>query len=184
MVAISPLQAGELSLFDQHFARHRAESGQGDYHFMPFAPDDDEGPKGLDAKLFELSVDTPGWQRWWVAHSSQQGDIVGHVDLKGDHLKTGMHRCELGIGIERAYRGQGLGRRLMQTAIDFAVNAPSIHWLDLRVFAHNENAWALYTHLGFTELGVVVDRFRIDAVSIDDVIMTLDVDRDVRGDFS
>ena len=175
MLPISPLSADAIALFDQHFARHRAESGRDDFHFMPFAPDDDEGPKGLDANLFELTLDTPGWQRWWVARISHHGDIVGHVDLKGDHLKTGMHRCELGIGIKRAYRGQGSGRRLMQTAIDFARSEVRIKWLDLRVFAHNENARSLYTTLGFAELGVVADRFRIDGVSMDDVLMTLDV---------
>lgn len=179
MLPISRLSTDAIALFDQHFARHRAESGREDCHFMPFAPDDDEGPKGLDANLFELTLDTPGWQRWWVARRNQHGDIVGHVDLKGDHLKTGMHRCELGIGIERAYRGQGLGRRLMQTAIEFARNAPSISWLDLRVFAHNEIARGLYLNQGFVEQGTVLDRFRIDTASIDDVLMTLDVGRDV-----
>jgi RimJ/RimL family protein N-acetyltransferase len=67
----------------------------------------------------------------------------------------------------------------MQTAIDFARSAPPIRWLDLRVFAHNENARSLYTKLGFTELGVVVDRFQIDGVSMDDVLMTLDVSRSI-----
>lgn len=175
MLPISRLSTDAIALFDQHFARHRAESGRDGFHFMPFAPDDDEGPRGLDAKLFELTLDTPGWQRWWVARTSHNGDIVGHVDLKGNHLKTGMHRCELGIGIEHAYRGQGMGRRLMQTAIDFARSAPTLKWLDLRVFADNKNARLLYTKLGFAELGVVVDRFQIDGVSIDDVLMTLDV---------
>lgn len=120
-----------------------------------------------------------GGQRWWVARTSRNGDIVGHVDLKGNHLKTGMHRCELGIGIEHAYRGQGMGRWLMQTAIDFARSAPTLKWLDLRVFADNKNARLLYTKLGFVELGVVVDRFQIDGVSMDDALMTLDVSRSI-----
>lgn len=63
MLPISRLSTDAIALFDQHFARHRAESGRDGFHFMPFAPDDDEGPGGLDAKLFELTLDTPGWAK-------------------------------------------------------------------------------------------------------------------------
>ena len=106
---------------------------------------------------------------------SDGNDIVGHVDLKGDHLKTGLHRCELGIGIERPYRGRGLGRRLMETAIEFARAADTLSWMDLRVFSHNVAGRALYRSLGFSEVGTLVDRFRIDGQRIDDVVMTLKV---------
>ena len=173
-IDIAPLKARDLALFDQHFARHRAESGRGDRHFMPFAPDDHEGPKGLDARLFQLPLDAPGWQRWWVAWLDN-ARIIGHVDLKGEFLKTALHRCELGVGIERTHRHQGLGRRLMTTAIEFARQAPSLDWIDLRVFAHNDNARALYMDLGFVEVATLTDRFRIEGTSLDDVMMALDV---------
>jgi RimJ/RimL family protein N-acetyltransferase len=172
---IRPLTRQHVRLFDEHFFRHKAESGRGDYHFMPFEPGDAEGPRGLDARLLELPLDAPGWQRWWVAWSADERSIVGHVNLKGDHLKTGLHRCELGVGIERAHRAHGLGRCLMAQAIDFCRAAPSLVWLDLRVFGHNTNARGLYTTLGFVEVGVLADRFRIGADQIDDVIMTLKV---------
>lgn len=66
-----------------------------------------------------------------------------------------------------------LGRRLMDQAIGFCRQAPSLAWLDLRVFGHNANARALYRSLGFVEVGVVEDRFRIGDKRIYDVIMTL-----------
>ena len=140
---------------------------------MPFAPDDLDGPLGLNEASLSMSLDEPGWQRWWVARSGS--NIVGHVDLKGGDIKTILHRCELGIGIERDYRGQGLGRALMQTAINFCRHSPSIDWLDLRVFAHNENARHLYRSLGSEERGVVTDYIRIGPTKIDDVLMTLAV---------
>ncbi len=170
-----PLHAEGVAQYDAHFRRHRAESGRGDYHFMPFAPDDPEGPRGLDPRMLNLPVDDIGWQRWWVARLEGAEPVIGHVDLKGEYLKTALHRCELGIGIERAYRGQGLGRRLMETAIAFAQETPSIEWVDLRVFAHNANARALYQALGFVEIAVVHDRVRIEGEPIDDVMMTLSV---------
>ncbi len=172
---LRPLIAEDRAEFRAHFERHRAESGRGEPHFLPFAPDDPEGPKGFDFSTLDRSLDEPGWQRGWVA--VVQGGIVGHVDLKGDGLRAGFHRCELGIGVERAHRGGGLGRRLMETAIEFARGAPTLDWVDLRVFAHNAAGRALYRRLGFVELGTLVDRFRIGSRSVDDVIMTLSVVR-------
>ncbi len=142
---------------------------------MPFAPEDPDGPKGLDADSMDLPLTEPGWQRWFVALEESDSRIVGQVDLKGDGLRAGLHRCELGLGIERPHRGGGLGRRLMVTAIEFARSEESLSWVDLRVFAHNAAGRALYRKLGFTEVGTLTDRFRIQGVPIDDVMMTLNV---------
>lgn len=171
---IRPVGIADRDRLAAHFARHWAESGRGEPPFMPFAPGGAGQPRPVDGQPLALPLSEPGWQRIFAA-VTDAGDIVGHVDLTGDRLHTGLHRCRLGIGIERAHRGQGLGRRLMQTAIAFAEAADSIAWLDLRVFAHNRNARSLYLALGFDEIGTVIDRFRIDGLSVDDVIMTLDV---------
>lgn len=37
---IRALGGSDIVLFDEHFTRHHAESGRGDRHFMPFAPDE------------------------------------------------------------------------------------------------------------------------------------------------
>lgn len=171
-ITIGPMNPLDLAPFHAHFRRHLAESGRGDGHFMPFAPDDEDGPTGLTAEGLARSLRERSWQRWFLA-TTDRGDVVGHVDLKGDGLRVGLHRCELGIGIERPYRRQGLGRRLMETAIEFARNAETLSWVDLRVFAHNAAGRALYRSLGFVEIGTIVDRFRIEGQKIDDVLMTL-----------
>ena len=177
MIAIEPLSAGRLLAYQAHFARHRAESGVGDIHFMPFDPDDSEGPKGLDSEAWRWSMDQPGWQRWFLAVAADD-QVVGHVDLKSSPLKTSQHRVTLGIGIERAWRGAGLGRRLMQFAIEFARQQPQLEWLELQTFAHNTPGLRLYESLGFVEIGRIRDRFRIQGQQIDDVHMTLAVGRD------
>jgi len=174
-LTIRPLTARDVMAFDAHFARHRAESGRGDPHFMPYEPGGD-GPRGLSPVALDRPLDQPGWQRWFAA-LTDDGRIVGHVNLKGDTLRTGLHRCRLGIGIERSHRQRGLGTRLMTTAIEFAREARSIDWIDLTVFAHNSAARGLYARLGFREVGTIPDRFRIGPTSIDDVMMTLDVSR-------
>ena len=171
-IQIRALTEDDLDRFAAHFNRHRAESGRDDIHFMPFDPNDADGPRGLDRTGLEKPLHSPGWQRWFAAFETD-GRIVGHVDLKGDDLKTGLHRCELGIGIERSHRGHRLGRRLMQMAISFARKTDTLEWVDLRVFAHNKAARALYESLGFVEVATIVDRFRITGTRVDDVLMTL-----------
>jgi RimJ/RimL family protein N-acetyltransferase len=167
------VEAAHSDLLKAHFDRHRAESGRGDIHFMPFAPDDPDGPRGLDAEGLARPLDEPAWQRWFAAWSEKE--IVGHVDLKGGQLKSTLHRCELGIGIERHARGVGLGRALMRHAIDYVQAIPGLDWLDLRTFGHNTPARALYQSLGFVEVGRVEDFIRIENERIDDVLMTLPV---------
>jgi len=174
-VLIELVGSDDLTLLAEHNARHRAESGRGELHFMPFVPGEEAGPRKRRPEPLGLPLSEPGWERVFAAFADGRSRIVGEVNLTGDALRTGLHRCELGIGIERSHRGHGLGRRLMQTAIDFVREAPEIAWLDLKVFAHNKAARALYAALGFQEVGTVVDRFRIEGESIDDVIMTLDV---------
>jgi RimJ/RimL family protein N-acetyltransferase len=173
---IRPLNENDVGLYIQHFARHRAESGRGDYHFMPFNPDDPSGPKGVSYEKLNLELTQPGWQRYWVACRENPDCIVGHVNLKGASLVTALHRCELGIGIERNWRAQGLGKRLMTVAIEFARQAPSLSWIDLGVFAHNQNAVALYRRMGFQPLVTMQDRFRIEGNPVADTLMTLSVD--------
>ncbi len=142
---------------------------------MPFTPDDPDGPWGITLEKALRSHANPGWQRWFCAEDKASGAIIGHVDLNHDGLRAGSHRCELGIGVEEAYRSKGIGRRLMNTAIAYAQDKDFLDWIDLRVFGNNERAYSLYRQLGFVEVGVLRDRFRIGGVSIDDVLMVLDV---------
>ena len=170
---IAELGVADHARFDAHMARHRAESGEDGLHFMPFARDDPDGPRGVGDNL-GMSLSTPGWKRCWVARErARPAEIIGHVDLKGHPLRAAAHRCELGIGIERRGRGMGLGRRLMAVAMDWARQQPELDYIDLSVFADNARARALYRALGFVEAGVLADRFRLDGVQIDDVAMVL-----------
>jgi RimJ/RimL family protein N-acetyltransferase len=174
-IKIHGFKADFCSELEKHLGRHRKESGRNGIHFMPFAPDDPDGPGGISMEKAMLPDDRPGWQRWFCARDSTSGRIIGHVDLRHDGLKASKHRCELGIGIEEAYRGKGIGKRLMNTAIEYARSREFLAWIDLRVFGNNIGARSLYKQLGFTEVGVIRDRFRICGESVDDMMMVLDV---------
>jgi RimJ/RimL family protein N-acetyltransferase len=158
-----------------HLERHFRESGRGEPHFAPYSRDYTDGPADPDLDALTRPLDQAQWRRWFVAET-ETGAIVGHVDLTGGRLSASRHRCKLGIGIERSYRGRGLGRRLMTAAIDFARGQRTLSWIDLHVFVGNEPALGLYRSLGFREVGTIIDRFRVDGEVIDDVVMTLNVE--------
>jgi len=157
-----------------HIARHSRESGRGgDPIFRPRssdAPIDEPAALERHSAGWALSLDEPYWLRTWGARLD--GEIRGHLDLHGGRLPSESHRAMLGMGVERGARGRGLGRALLVAAIAWAKNA-ELAWLDLGVFAHNERARALYRSVGFVEVGVTRDRFRVDGVAIDDVSMVL-----------
>ncbi len=166
------LRSGEAQLAAEHMERHSAESGRGgDIVFAPFEEFDGEAWCTKRAELWRIPIDEPGWERLWAAFDGDK--VVGHVTLNGASLEAAMHRVRLGIGIERAHRGRGLGRELMQTALAWAHDEPSFAWVDLGVFTHNRVARALYANLGFVEVATVTDLFRVRGRSIDDVTMTL-----------
>jgi len=76
------------------------------------------------------------------------------------HVETSGHGFgEIGMLVDRAWRGRGVGSALMVTAIAWA-REEGLHKLCLSVFAHNEAALALYRKHGFVEEGRRVKQFR------------------------
>lgn len=62
------------------------------------------------------------------------------------------HRAELGISVDKAYWGRGIGCELMKSCIDCAKKA-GYKQLELSVVADNTSAVTLYKKLGFVEYG-------------------------------
>ena len=117
-----------------------------------------------------------GWQKIWAAWD---GDLlVGGVSLMTDrYAPSQSHRAMLGMGIESGYRHMGLGKHLMNEAINWAKAQAFLKWIDLGVFSGNAPARKLYQSYGFIEYGRTVDAFRVDGHSVDDIQMVLDLDQ-------
>jgi ribosomal protein S18 acetylase RimI-like enzyme len=96
--------------------------------------------------------------------------VVGAVDLHPQKLEGFRHNAGLGIGLLAAYRGMGLGSRLLQTAITAAVEH-GFRRLELVVYAHNAAAIRLYKKFGFTQEGVFRGRRDLDGVREDVIAM-------------
>lgn len=88
-------------------------------------------------------------------------------------LETAVHRIKLGMGIKGSFRSQGLGARLLTTALEWLRSQNKIEWVDLTVFSENIAARKLYKKFGFKETVVIKDAFRVDGQSIDDIQMVL-----------
>ena len=177
---IRPARLSDIPAYGAHHRRHGAESGSaGDLIFAPyqdssFASDDEI----LDFKQtkWTLPVTAVGWERCWLLAGPEA--VHGHLELVHEPpLAASLHRAKLMMGLERSYRGQGWGGRLLETALAWARAHPSLTWVDLYVFAHNEPARRLYRTFGFSETGLKTDQFRVNGQRIDDVSMSLPLER-------
>ena len=85
----------------------------------------------------------------WSACSERDGPAIGHAELR----RTGRRAARLArVGIDPARRGQGLGRAMLRAVLDEA-QARGLRSLDLRVYAANDPARALYGGQGFRDRG-------------------------------
>ena len=83
------------------------------------------------------------------------GRVVGLLHVEASRHGFG----EIGMAVDRAWRGRGVGSALVRTAIDWARGA-GLHKLCLEVFPHNAAGIALYRRAGFTEEGRRVAQYR------------------------
>jgi RimJ/RimL family protein N-acetyltransferase len=190
--AAKPSDAARLV---EHLYRHLAESGKGGSPVFGFPPalSAAEAIERLDEGYGRPLTDL-GWERAFLlvepdepgssGHAGEgAGNIVGHCELRTDGLPVRRHRATLGMGLERAFTGRGLGGRLLDATLTFAERATSLRWIDLGVFVGNEPARRLYQRVGFVETGRVRDMFRLaDGTSIDDIQMSLRLPREPFGE--
>lgn len=100
-----------------------------------------------------VSASTDDNQHMLVAEID--GKIVGHCVCVGRRAQGALrHTAGLGIDIHANYRGQGIGRALMQAMLAWARENPVIHRVELEVFTHNTRAIHLYLSLGFVVEGL------------------------------
>ena len=81
------------------------------------------------------------------------GEIVGLLDCDAPPRRRLAHTAELGISVAAAWREQGIGRLLIEAALDWARAHPHLERVWLTVIASNARALHLYVALGFREEG-------------------------------
>jgi len=98
--------------------------------------------------------------------------VVGWCDVFSGWPAAIQHRGGLGMGVLAAYRGCGIGRRLMTATLDHA-RAKGLTRVELEVRADNAAAIALYESVGFVQEGRKRNGNRFDGVYFDSLMMGL-----------
>lgn len=174
-IEIKPLAEERIDDFFCYLTDHISDNGKDNSPlFQPISINNLSIPKGLVDSFKDgqsISMDKSGWRRAFIA-VNKMNDIIGHIDLKSHSQTYTHHRALLGMGVHRDYRQLGLGKSLIETAIEWANNATAIESIDLWVLSANSPAIRLYKKLGFQTIGEVEDMFRIDGNSLNYVMMT------------
>ena len=76
-------------------------------------------------------------------------EVVGNLGLTRLTRARRAHVGELGMGVRDSWQGKGVGTALMQAALDLADNWLGLRRIELRVYADNARAIALYRKFGF-----------------------------------
>jgi putative acetyltransferase len=98
--------------------------------------------------------------------------VVGWADVLPRWAHAVAHVGALGMGVLPAYRGRGIGRRLLGACIAKAW-AQGITRIELEVRVDNERAIGLYRSLGFEQEAVKRRAMRFDGVVHDALLMSL-----------
>ena len=102
------------------------------------------------------------------------GRIVGRLSIARDPHPASSHVADVGLMVAREARRRGIGRALMEAAVDWA-RAHGVRKLELHVFPHNEPALALYEALGYRREGLRRAHYRRGSELLDVVLMAKDV---------
>lgn len=128
-----------------------------------------KGPSLDMARAFVLENIRDSWPHFIAI---QDKKIIGWCDITSLHRHVHDHVGSLGIAILAPYRGQGVGKALMLTALA-AARAKGLTRVELTVRENNKTAIALYKQLGFKEEGLHPKAIRINGTYENQISMGL-----------
>ena len=179
MILIKELETKIFEDFFQYLAIHISENGQnGTTLYFPISKEQSMLSNELMMKFkdgMSKEIGEIGWRKVWVAFS-QEGKIVGHIDIRSNTHLNSEHRALLGMGVDINFRRLKIGRKLLEFIIEYCRKSPKISWIDLEVMTKNVPAKNLYEKMNFEHLSTTKDMFRIDNISYDYTSMTLNVE--------
>ena len=123
---------------------------------------------------------TPETVRSWLAEHGPKlpaivaeidGVVVGWASLNRFNPRAAYdHVVDFSVYVDRAARGKGIGRRLLDRLIELAREC-GYHKMVLSALASNATGIALYTRAGFTRVGVYREMGQLDGRWVDTLIM-------------
>ena len=138
--------------------------------------------QGIEDRIATLETElrTPEERRQWMAARAPRhpvvvaetgGTVVGWGSLNSFNPRPAYdHVVDLSVYVERAWRGRGVGRALLQHLLALAKGA-GYHKMVLATFPHNEAGVTLYRRMGFIPVGVYHEQGQLDGQWVDVLIM-------------
>jgi RimJ/RimL family protein N-acetyltransferase len=102
--------------------------------------------------------------------ADDDGDVVGRLSLSRDPHPASRHVVDVGLMVAESHRGQGIGRLLLQAAVEWS-RRNGIAKLELHVFPWNEPALRLYESFGFEREGYRKGHYARDDEFVDAILM-------------
>ncbi|MDQ0705811.1 ribosomal protein S18 acetylase RimI-like enzyme [Pseudomonas sp. W3I7] len=126
---------------------------------------------------------------WWekrlqspldqVLGAFEEQTLAGIAGLAFEPREKARHKVTLfGMYVTKAYQCQGLGRQLVEAALDGARRQPGVKLIQLTVTAGNDAAFALYQRCGFIQYGLEPLAVRVGIEYFDKIHMW----RELKGD--
>jgi RimJ/RimL family protein N-acetyltransferase len=102
------------------------------------------------------------------------GTLVGRLSVGRDPHPASAHVADVGLMVAQDARRQGVGRALLEAAVEWAREA-GVRKLELHVFPWNEAAIALYDSFGFEREGFRKRHYRRGTELVDAILMAYEV---------
>ena len=128
----------------------------------------------------ETVLRTPNERRAWLEARSPRhpvlvaergGTLIGWASLNPFNPRACYdHVVDFSVYVERAARGSGVGRRLLEALIERA-RALGYHKLVLAAFPFNAAGCALYARCGFRTVGIYREQGMLDGRWVDVILM-------------
>ena len=118
----------------------------------------------------------PDWAGFVATPDDAPHQVIGLVMATGKGRRAVRHRASVGLTVARDWRGQGVGRALMERVIAWARETGFITRLELEVLVRNGAAVRLYERLGFQREGLQRRALLRNGEYLDDLSMALLLD--------
>jgi L-amino acid N-acyltransferase YncA len=138
--------------------------------------------QGIEDRIATLETElrTAEERRQWLASRGPRhpvivaevdGQVVGWGSLNAfNPRKAYDHAADFSVYVERAWRGKGVGRRLLERLVELARQI-GYHKMVLSAFPFNTAGIALYERLGFRTVGIYKEQGLLDGKWVDTIIM-------------
>jgi L-amino acid N-acyltransferase YncA len=138
--------------------------------------------QGIEDRVATLETElrTPEERREWLAArdprhpvivAESEDTIAGWGSLNVFNSRPAYrHVADFSVYVERAWRGKGVGHRMLERLIELAREI-GYHKMVLATFPTNEGGVKLYARLGFSRVGVYHEQGMLDGHWVDTLIM-------------